>query len=338
MKILKIEEEEDFEIIIVLSLLSRYSVVIEVNTFIDDKIEFLDNFKCICPELKYKISGQNIEFSPGPLVGGKITSQNITNICHFLKHIIIISPFLRDNITLECNGITNMNESVDMFKVIFFVIFKLFKLQNVEITVKKRGFAPQGQGIVLLKGNSIKSFENINLIQKEQLIKIRGMEARIGADYSNRMVKTIKNTLSDLANTKVHCIINNRNDSGPSPGYECSLSAESKNGLFFYTCSSTSSAYDSPEKMAEDCCKLLLKSIKKGKIFDSKILPYIIMYMGLAKNIGSILVGKLEKESIRMLSLMKQFFNIEYSISQKNTDESVLTIIGCGYKNAFKPL
>jgi len=335
---LNFESDDDFEFVMILSLLSRKPVTISHLSNVENKIEFLEFLKCISPELNYQIAANSLDFTPGALIGGK-QCKNTSSICQFLKPIILLSPFLKDDLVLQCNGTTNDSESVDSYKITFYSIFKLFRIPGFEINIKKRGFPPEGDGIVVFKSQAVKCLENVELEDAEKILKIRGMviSARISSDTSHRLIKEIKNRMGDLANTKVLCIVNNRNDSGPSPGFECSVFAESKNGVFYNTRSSALHSGETPEKMAKKCCFLLLKNIQSGGIFDVKLMPSIILYMGLAVSVGNIRIGVLDEQSKRMLKLMNQFFGVEHRVVSSG-EEQVLSIVGCGYKNPFRPL
>lgn len=92
------------------------------------------------------------------------------------------------------------------------------------------------------------------------------------------MIDTIKEEMKSLADTKVYCAVSNKNDSGPSPGYECSVYTESYNGIFYQTLNNKKV----PEEMAKDCCFELLKGIDNGGIFDTKLYPIIFTFMSLA--------------------------------------------------------
>lgn len=332
---IEIERDECFEYAVMMALLSRKPVKFLNCSNIDENVEILDYFKIISPSTNYKISENSIEIEPDYLIGGKIT-EKVDRIPLCLNLLITISPFLADNIELELTGITNYNEySIDIFKVTFFKIFRLFGLPSFDLNVKKRGFAPEGSGIIKFKGCPVKFISGIDFQTTEPISKIRGfvITSRVGSDIAHRMINKIKDELSDMANTKVLCIVNNRNDSGPSPGYECSVLAESDNSVFYETLNNK----EVPEKMAEECCRRLMKNILNAGFIDKKLLPIVILYMGLSKGVNNLPFVKLDKTSKRILELLSIFFSTNYKI-RKLTDMNILTIVGCSYKNIYKPI
>lgn len=157
--------------------------------------------------------------------------------------------------------------------------------------------------------------------------------ARKGSDISTRMINTIKQEMSTLADTKVYCAVSNKNDSGPSPGYECSVYTESFNGIFYQTINNKKI----PEEMVKECCFELLKEMDNGGIFDTKLYPIIFTFMSLGYGVSHLRIGEIKEETKQILDLLQIFFNIEYSYT-KEEDEYILTIIGCDFINNFKPL
>ncbi|ELA41495.1 uncharacterized protein VICG_01479 [Vittaforma corneae ATCC 50505] len=139
--------------------------------------------------------------------------------------------------------------------------------------------------------------------------------------------------MTDLANTKVLCIVNNRNDSGPSPGYECSILGESKHGVFFETVNNQ----DIPEIMAEKCCVGFLKSVGGGCVFDQKLLPAAVLLMGLSDGVSRLAIRSLNHKSQKVLDLLELFFKVSYKL-EEHGDNQILTVIGCGYRNQFMPM
>lgn len=325
---------EDFELALIVSLLSRKPLNAPLETDADEKMALLRSIGCISRGSEYSIANGMLRFVPGTLVGGSMAVET-HDICSVLRPLMVLSPFLKSSIRLSIKGITNDRESIDLFKITFHTLFRLFGVGGFELDIKKRGFAPDGGGSVIFRNNAVRTIKSIDLSEREELRKIRGVviTARIGSEFSHRMIREIKAQMSDLANTKVLCIVNNRNDSGPSPGYECSVVAESRHGLFFSTCNTK----ELPERMAKRCCHNTLKSIRKGGLLDSKLLPYAILYMGLAKGVSSLRVGTLDLLSQRVLEFLKDFFGISHRIT-KAEEDNVLTVVGCGYTNPFMPL
>lgn len=189
------------------------------------------------------------------------------------------------------------------------------------------------------------------------LYKIRGLviTSRISSDFTQRMITKIKEEMDPISETRVSNILNNKNDSGPSPGYECSVYMGSKNCIFYHTINNSNRLYDScsqdspdnnmhlislhnkisPEEMAEKCCIELLKSTRKGGIFDSKLYPLLFTLMALGTGLSVIRIGILEEPDLYILKMINEFIGVKHTIF-KDGEESFMKIIGCGYINKSK--
>ncbi|KAM0680573.1 hypothetical protein GINT2_001261 [Glugoides intestinalis] len=328
-------DSKSFQYGLILSLLTRKpaTFIFETESLCSKSIPVF--LKLLSPQSQYKIYRSQIEFQPSALEASK-HQINVDSIPETLEPIIILSPFLNANMSLEMTGITNHSEkSVDVFKITYYMLFKAFRLPKFDISIKKRGFGPLGEGKVSFKSTAIRTINSIVLKEPEVILKIRGLviTARIGSDSANRMVNKIKTEMSDIINTKILCIINNRNDSGPSPGYECSVISESKNGFFYETVNNM----ELPEKMAEQSCIGMLNNLRNGCVFDLKMLPTVLLFMGLAEGISHLAVFEIDLESQKILDLLVTFFNIKYTITKKELFK-IITVVGSGYQNPFKPL
>jgi len=317
------------EYALLLSLLSRRAVSFPPSISVDQAAEYV---KIVAPTSKWSKDARGSKFTPGPLVCGKHRSK-VNRIPSTLPYIILLSLFAGDKLNVELSGITNYkNHSVDLFKITYYKIFRAFDLPRFDLDIKKRGFGPLGEGIVAYSGKCVRKILPIKLSDGESITKIRGfvITARVGSDSAKRMISKIKTEMSSLANTKVLCIVNNRNDSGPSPGCECSILGESGSGVVYETVSSGKTA----ERMAEQCCVGFLETVGMSRIFDYKLLPDVVLLMGLADGVSHLLIGQIDDRTKDVLELLKVFFKVSHSL-EKCGDDQILTVVGCGYSNRY---
>lgn len=335
MKNFVLKKDENLEIIILLSLLSRTPVKIKLSIECSPNIDFLKGLNSLISNCKYTLNGKILEFTPAPLFGGK-KKIVLKNIPEFIKYYSVLAPFSREDSDFNISGITNISGfSTDMMKIVIGKIFSVFKIPGFSIFISKRGFEPMGNGEIRLKYSAVRNIESISLKEQEPLEKIRGLvvTSRIGADTSTRMINTIKSEMNSLCETKVYCAVSNKNDSGPSPGYECSVYTESYNGIFYETMNNK----QLPEEMAKNCCTQVLKLIDLGGLFDKKLLPIIFIFMALGHGVSHLRVGEIDDDSKEVLDILKVFFNNEYTL-KKDLDEYIISIVGNNYKNSFKPM
>lgn len=335
MKNFKFQSDKNLELIIVLSLLTRNKVEIENVKKSSPIINLLNGISALAPNLRFELSKEHLKVIPGPLLGGKKVIS-IQDISYFIKYIAIIAPFMRENVILDITGITNGINSLDMIKTPLLKIYSLFKLKGLSLSISKRGFAPLGQGKAYASFEIVRRLECICLKDSEPLEKIRGLvvTSRIGSETSTRMINVIKEEMSSLSEVKVYTALSNKNDSGPSPGYECSVYTESANGIFYHTSNNNKSV---PEDLAKNCCFELLKNLDGGGLFDKKLHTILFVFMALAHGVSHLRIGDIDEEDKNILDLLERFLNIEYSV-RKDGDENIISIIGCDYINTFKPL
>lgn len=336
--------DNEIEMIIIYSILTRKKIVCSLVSRFNDKSdvsEFLKFVLKISPKSKYSLKNKILEFIPSSLEGGSKSIK--TDKMPYLTILsVLLGLYSKEGMELEMKGITNnkMNEnsmfkkfiSIDMVKIVCLRVSRIFKIPEIDIKVVKRGFEPAGDGKIRFKVKNITTVDRIDLRDEEHFEKVRGLivTSRISADFSNRMISTIKRQMDPL-NTKITTMIHKREDSGESPGYECSIYVESDNSFLFNTVNNQ----NIPEKMAEECCFRFLKNLDSKEIFDCSISPIIFTLMALSKGTSSLKINKLTLNQKKILLLLNRFFGTTYQIEKENGN--VLKIVGCDYVNPFKP-
>lgn len=302
------------------ALIKNKEVVLNKSEKVKNILMFFKEFN----GSSYKEKDGHYVFTPGKLTQLKSNILVKTSLVEVVEILLIVGIFFPENINVELEGITNTveNQSVDMFKITHWKIFKLIMYKGFSLEIKKRGFAPEGQGIVVLKMLSYKNaldlckkasdlqdnfnvskiYNNFEYVKKDKIEKIRGLviSSRLSSECTFQMIKTIKGYFKNkFKNTKVMCICNNKNDSGPSPGYECSISAESKNGVFFVT--KYGNSIEEVEEVAKECCLEIITKIKDEFVMDSSLINTILFYFAYGKSIGKILCKHVDKDFIEFI-------------------------------------
>ncbi|KAL6121987.1 Rtc1 [Nucleospora cyclopteri] len=316
--------ETEFILQISSSILQQKTVEIDIKTQKEDKKEVLDFLKEFNGS-NWEIKEDKIIFRPGFLKQEKmrIKTGEIVNVA---KILLLIGPFFDQQIEVLIEGVTNKEEPLDALKISFWVLYKHLKWTNpsgFNIEIQKRGFEPHGGGIAKITVKKANKIPRIQLTEPEKTEKIRGLviSSRIGADFSFRMIKTIKK-LSAYKNTKIMSVISGRADSGISPGFACAIFAESKNS-FFYSYKQGNSSI-SPEELAEGCFKELEMSQKEEFLLDEKILPFLFFFASLSNSLCLIAV---KNPNLLILECLKKCLNIKYSITEEKQIK-IIKILG----------
>lgn len=295
------------------SLFSQKEIELENTKEIYKVLEFFVLFNNSRISKKEK----NLLFFPGKL-SQKGKNIEVENICDIVDILLLIGMFFEDDIDVEFTGITNDIHSVDIFKITHWKIFGLLKYKGFQLNIKKRGFPPIGKGIVHLHMKNIKNsndmfkkasdfegykktYENFEFVRKQKIEKIRGLviSSRTGSECTFQMIKAIKECFKKFKNTKVMSIINNKNDSGPSPGFECSITAETKNGIFYVT--KKGDSIENASNIAKECANDLMNHIKDEYVYDEVLINRILFYFTHGSSVGKLLCKKVDLDFIEFL-------------------------------------
>jgi len=319
--------DKNVEFLVALSLLTRTGIKSAINEDTNDIRPVLELLKFISPASKWNIKNSVLSFQPGPLLGGK-HAMAIRDISKLISFLCIAGTFSMELLVLEITGVT---EEVETLQRAHSKILGWFQIDKMSVTVKKRGFSPAGEGVVLIRMDPKKKIGGIDRREEEKIAKISGLvvTSRVSADISQRIVKRIKKSLGSLGTVKVDTIVSNKTNSGPSPGYECAVYLESKNSIFY----STGVNSESPESTARMCCMEVLKELESGAAVDRKFFPLILTLMALSEGISYLRIGKSEEELLLLGKATDELLGSEHKIK-----DGVLTVIGCNYSNVFKPL
>lgn len=324
---------------IIFSILSQKTIEIKKT---DD--EFIASFLTLIQKLTYNTKfedlNDSIKFYPGTLIGGKTAHDcGKYNITRFLCPLLLAAPFVRNPIQINLTGITNdCGLSIDAFKHVHCKLLENFGVTDIELKIIKRGFGPEGQGHIYF---STKNVMNLLPITKDEhnIQKIRGLtvSAHLSSITAHQIINTVKDKLSCLTNDiKFYSDICNKNDSGPSPGYNCVLFAESnKDGKNLYYGESNGDGRKI-ESVAHDAMVDLCKSIKTGGAYDYKVHKFMfaLACLGLS-DVSQIEIKVINEDDNEFLSLLEKFFGFRHEVKEID-DKLYFIAFGTGYKNYFK--
>lgn len=323
--------EDHFKYIIVLSILLQKNCTINNCTNIENLTSFLKLICKITKNSKFKIKKDTVEFFPGKLVSGTFNFKCKNEIFEYIEPLLVLLPFSDSTTKINFIGITDKINCIDILKIAYFRILDLFEIKNLDLVVKKRGFYPEGEGEVFFSCGVIKEIKSIDYTISDQLEKIKGLliSARLNSSYVHNLSEKVKLLLSDF---KVQTTFNvyNRNDSGPSPGYQCTLYAETETGIFFST---EDGGTNLPELTAKNCANNFLMSLNRGGCFDFKMTNLVLFFLALSSNdISQIKIAKLNESNRKLLEILKRFTNFQYKIV-KEKNEYIFVCSGIGYIN-----
>lgn len=330
-----VECNEDFGLALVYSLLSKTRVRIAAGTRKVCVKSFAKLLQAVSFGSSHRVDGDFVEFVPGSLRGGGAEVWCVDEISTYIQPILVLCPFVEEPLRIRFKGVTNDRECVDMFRIAHLAVLKRFGVDGCEIVVRKRGFAPGGKGEVVLTASGRK-IKTVDLQSSEKLVKIRGLvlSSRLSAIPTREMGDVVKELLGDIGNTRVFPNISNKQDAGPSPGFQCAVFAESKNGIYY----AVQGGEGTPRDTATAACKALLKSIRCGGLFDRKLLYLALSLMALSPtSIGHLQICRIDGDVQRVLNLLRTFFGFEWDVRSVD-GQDVISAAGCGYTGISRVL
>lgn len=328
---MNLQDDTLFNFKISISLLTRKSVSIPFDKDIAKKKSFLKLVTKFTKDTKYRTDKLILHFTPGTLVGGNYEYKCTDEIFNYIAPLLFVLPFTDKKTFIKFYGITDKLNCIDIIRIAYFPMINIFKVPGLDLVVKKRGFYPEGQGEVNFSCGVIKEFNCIDIVTNTCLEKTRALliSSRLNSTYVHSMSKKLKDLLGDL-NFKIFSNIYNRNDSGPSPGFQCTIFAESKTGIYYVTKDGNTC---NPENLAEDTAKEFLKTIKKGGIFDQKLNDLLFTFLAFSStDVSRIRISKISDTTKTLLEYLRATINFRYEIL-KSSDGYIFTCYGSGYIN-----
>ncbi|TBU15255.1 RNA 3'-terminal phosphate cyclase [Ordospora colligata] len=343
------DSEESLELILVYSLLSKIKVKIAMNKRKKMATSFAKLLKSISNGSMYLTEGEYLIFTPGSLSGGSLIFKCEEEISIYIIPLLVLCAFVSEPLKIRFKGITNGNMCVDMIRIAHFGVMRRFGIDGCELVVKKRGFEPEGQGEVMLSMSGARKISVVDFADDEKIVKVRGLvlSSRLSSTPTREMTEVIKRLLGDVSRVKVFSNVSNRLDSGPSPGFQCNVFAESKNGIYYSTVNGWNEEnvdvksldrVRKPEEAAEMACHELLRSVKAGGVFDRKLVYLGLSLMCLSpRSVSRIKICKVDHEIAKVFELLKRFFKFEYEI-KKHEGGYIVYGSGNGYTNVMRQL
>ena len=290
-------------------------------------------------------TGTSLYFKPGILVGGKISHDcgKDRSVGYFLEGLLCLAPFGKFPLVLTLNGITNDDRdwSVDLIRLCTLRILSWFGLaEGVEFHITRRGNAPTGNGEIQFVCPLLRTLSVIDRSTIGEIIRIRGTAytARVSNNFGLRMISSAKTRLIQFTpNVYIQSDHYRAAEAGDSPGYACTLVAESMTGdlLAAEICGQPGVT---PEDLGEHVANLLLQEVLKSGCVDSSHQSLVLQLMVLCpEDVCRVRFGKLTSYTIEFLRNLLDFFGVTFKIEPDSTNGTfLLTCIGIGYNNFSK--
>lgn len=190
-------------------------------------------------EIVINETGTAIRYRPGIIVGGSGLVHDCGTsraISYFAQPLMMLAPFAKAPLSITLRGITNMSDDVgvDALRTVTLPLLSHFGLsEGLALHVNKRGAPPDGGGEVHLQMQIVRELTPCDLIEAGLIKRVRGVAygTKVSPQICNRMVDSSRAVLNDfLPDVWVYTDLFKGKTSGSSPGFACTLVAESTSG------------------------------------------------------------------------------------------------------------
>lgn len=322
-------------------------------------------------EISY--TGTSLVYRPGVIVGGKVSHDCpiSRSIGYFLEPLLVLAPFAKHPISATLSGITNNNvdPSVDFVRTVLLPQLKRFGVGSdgsgdLELKITHRGAPPLGGGLVSFSCPIVKTLKPIQHTEPGQIKKIRGIAyaARVSPQMSNRVVDAARSLLTRyIPDVYIFSDLYRGAESGKSPGYACTLVAESKSGSLIATeCAfqprkaseehvpdtttlpdtllKENYSFSTPEDLGVRAARLLLREIQMGGCVDSMSQWLSLILAALCtEDVSKIRLGGLTTFSVQLLRDIRKMLGVTFKIQPDEETHTVLvSCLGSGFVNLAK--
>ena len=295
--------------------------------------------------LEINETGTTMKMKPGIIVGGRALKHDCGTsraIGWFIEGIIPLAVFGKESLEIQFTGITNDNTdlSVDILKTVTLPLLRNFGIEGVTIDIKKRGFAPNGGGVVYFKCPSVRELHPIDITDMGLIKRVRGnaLAARVSPTILTRVIESSRGVLNHyLPDVFINTDHHRGSEGGHSAGYTLSLVAESTTGVLL-SVERTAEQGELPENIGKECAFLLLEEIKRGGVIDSSHQALILQLMILGpEDVCKVRFGELTEHTVLLLRLIKEAFGVVFKIVEdKETNTVILSCLGTGFQNVAR--
>jgi len=316
-------------------------------------------------KLEVNDTGTTLTFVPGILTGGRVEHDcgEERGIGYFLELLLALGPFCKNPLHVTLTGVTNnqSDPSVDLIKASLLPVVRKFVLndEGLEVKVAKRGAAPLGGGLVVLRMPVARQLRPVQVVDQGKIKRIRGVAwaVRVSPNVPNRVVDATKGILLKfLPDVYIYTDHFTGKKSGKSPGFGLILTAETNTGVFLSAevCSNPSGSGTPtvPEELGVLGAKMLLEEIYRGGCADSCAQSLAALYMSMGPaDVSKYLVGPLSPYTVQFLRHTRDFLDLMFKLETKKEDEVdtendadlqtgadkvVMTCVGIGFSNLSK--
>lgn len=230
-----------------------------------------------------------------------------------LQSLMIPAAFT--GLKFEITGGTNVKFSPPMDYLINVTLPVLEKMgYEADISVVKRGFYPEGGGLVRGKIKRIEKLKPIKLIGRESLKRIRG--ASIVSGLPEHIALRQKESAEKILRLKfpgADIDIATELSQGPSKGSAIVLWAECKNSVI--GADASGEIGKRAEQVGEEAAKNLFEEMQKDSAVDRHLADQLIPFIGIADGESEIRTTEITNHALANIHVAEKFLGPRFELS-----------------------
>lgn len=312
--------------------------------------------------MKISVTGTTLLFKPGILTGGIIEHDcnPQRSVGYLLEVLFCLAPFCKERVKTTLRGVTNdpTDPTVDFYRLTSLPVMRMFGVLNdLELKVIKRGFAPEGGGEVFFQCPNPRKLRPLQFFDQGKIKRIRGtaFASNVSPQIPNRVIESARSILNAyIPDIYIYADHLKGNAAGKSPGFGLVLTAETTTGVVLSAEGSSNPKGHGdpviPEELGKETSSNLLEEIFNGGCVDSVNQGLAALFMVLCEqDVSKLMVGSLTPYTIEFLRHIKDFFQVMFKLETKSFDPDekggkmggdkvIMTCAGIGYSNISRTL
>lgn len=287
------------------------------------------------------IGATEVYFEPNSTRGGEYsfdigTAGSTTLI---LQALLPAAAFATSKTSLRIRGGTDnpLAPQVDFLSEIFLPTIAKMGVE-VEFFLKRRGFYPEGGGIIEVSLSPLKALSPLHLMDFKKVKKVSGKaySCRLPSHIVQRMAKSAKETLrTEYLDVNMVEESLSLTDEACSPGQGCGiiLIAETDNGALLGA-HQLGRIGISAEKVGQEVAKVLLETLRTRAPVDEYLADQLVVWMSLAKGHSTIKVSSLTLHTLTAIAVCERILPVQFQVQGKKSSPAVISCGGIGFEAA----
>jgi RNA 3'-terminal phosphate cyclase (ATP) len=278
-----------------------------------------------------KLYSTEVEFSPKSfnVSDKKIDIGTAGQISLLLQTLTPLLIFSGKEVSLEMIGGTAGlgAPTIQFVQQVTFPLLSKLGVKQPEIEIVKEGFYPRGGGIVKIKFFPTKKLSSIQLTQRGEVKKIRGISiaGSLPKSVAERQANSAKKFLRENGFENVE--IEAKSAETFSPGTSITLWAECENSIL--GSDNIGKKGVRAEKIGEDCARELLKSIESKAALDKFMADQIIPFLALASGESKVKVEEITDHCETNMKVCEMLIGTKFQVDKEN---KIISVSGIGYE------